>query len=360
MQPRAIVVGAGIAGFAAAKALDDRGYEVRLLERGASLRAEGAGLTLWPNAVRALRELGLEHVLEGHAHPVTAGATLRPDGEIVARAPLHRIAARFGPLLSVHRGELLEALQRACPVAVELGTEVAYEDGRLLAAAKPLDADLVVGADGIRSVVRELVAPGASIRPAGYGALRGVASIGGLTPEGASETFGPGRRFGMVPLSGERTYWFAVLADGMAEADLEGAFAGWHEPIPTLLGQDGGEQTAFLPLEDLCPLPAWQRGAAVLVGDAAHAMTPNLGQGAAQALLDVAALRRALVDLPIDEAPAAYERARKREAERIVRRSRSLGRIAQLSNPVAARARDVAARITPTSVVAREMERVLR
>lgn len=360
MQRRALVVGAGIAGLAAAKALDDLGYEVRLLERGEGLRADGAGLTLWPNAVRALRELGLDHALEGCAHPVTAGATLRPGGEVIARAPMDRIAQRFGPLLSVHRGELLEALQRACPVAVEPGMDVRCEDGRLLVGSAPLDADLVVGADGIRSAVRALVAPAAEIRPAGYGAWRGIVDTGELTPEGASETFGLGRRFGMVPLRGGRTYWFAVLADAHAGDRLDDAFGDWHEPIPLLLDRARGETTPFLPLEDLRPLPSWHRGNAVLVGDAAHAMTPNMGQGAAQALLDVAALRRVLAGGPSRPAWAAYERERKRDAERVVRRSRSAGRLAQLSHPVAARARDFAVGIVPSVLVAREMERVLR
>src|SRR5690348_13671705 len=100
----AVVVGAGIAGLAAAHALAELGYALRVVERGRGLSDEGAGLTLWPNAVRALRSLGLEHVLDS-AHRVPEAITMRPDGGVLARMPLAQIERRFGPLLSVHRGD---------------------------------------------------------------------------------------------------------------------------------------------------------------------------------------------------------------------------------------------------------------
>ncbi len=197
-----MVVGAGVAGLACAAALAEAGWEVRLLEREARPRAEGAGLTLWPNAVRALRELGLERVLAGCAEEIREGVTLRPSGEVIARAPLERIAARFGPLVALHRRELIEALAAACPVAVEPAAGVSCEEGRLCSAGEALEADLVVGADGIGSAVRDLVAPGTAPRPAGYSAWRGISQTGALTPRRVSETLGRGRRFGLVPLPG--------------------------------------------------------------------------------------------------------------------------------------------------------------
>lgn len=356
----AVVVGAGIAGLAAAKALGDLGYAVRVLEREPELRTEGAGLSLWPNALRALEAVGLGDVLGGYGHVLATGGTLNPDGETISTAPLDRIAARFGPLVSVHRGELLGALRERMEAPIEFGVDVSCSEGLLHANGEPIEADVVVGADGIRSAVRELVAPGAEPRSAGQGAWRGVARTGDLTPEGASETFGRGKRFGLVALSEERTYWFAVLADG--DADLERAFAGWHEPIAAVLAATPTGERSYLELRDLPPLPRWHRDCHVLVGDAAHAMTPNMGQGAAQALLDVAALRDTLADstsTPTD-AFRAYEQTRKRPAERIVRQSRAIGRIAQTANPIAARLRDTVARHTPPALMAHQMGRVLR
>jgi 2-polyprenyl-6-methoxyphenol hydroxylase-like FAD-dependent oxidoreductase len=230
-------------------------------------------------------------------------------------------------------------------------------DGVLHAQGERLDADLIVGADGIRSAVREAVAPGISPRAVGYGAWRGVAQTGEITPDRASEAIGRGRRFGLVPLSGDRTYWFAV--DGDRGEDLESAFADWHRPIAEVLAATSKADRSYLPLYDLPPLPRWHRDRIVLVGDAAHAMTPNLGQGAAQALQDVAVLCARLAEKPLAEALASYEGSRKRQAQRIVRQSRAVGRIAQASNPVAVRLRDLLSRNTPAALAAHQMGRVL-
>jgi 2-polyprenyl-6-methoxyphenol hydroxylase-like FAD-dependent oxidoreductase len=359
-RPGALVVGAGIAGLAAAKALDDLGYDLRVLERESGLRTEGAGLTLWPNAVRALDELGLGEVAGECGHVLEEGATLNPVGETIAIAPLDRIAKHYGPLLSVHRGELLAALRERVEAPIEFGTGVRAVDGALQVDGKAVDRDIVLGADGIRSAVRELIAPGTAPRPAGYGAWRGIAHTGEITPRRVSETLGRGRRFGLVPLGGERTYWFAVLADGDPSVDLEEAFAGWHEPIAAVLAATPVADRSYLELRDLPPLSRWHRDRFVLVGDAAHAMTPNLGQGAAQALQDVAVLARELAAKPLPDAVRAYERARKRPAERIVRQSRAMGRFAQASNPLAAGLRDKITRRIPPALAARQLGRILR
>src|SRR5215467_2957669 len=194
--PRAVVIGAGIAGIAAAHALTRSGFAVRVLERESELRTEGAGLSLWPNAVRALGELSFDSDVLGCGNPIDDGATLTPEGELIARIPLDRIATRFGPLISVHRGELLESLVAQAGAKIEFGTAVTGEEGVLCVESERLDADLVVGADGIGSVVRGLIAPDIEPRSAGYGAWRGIAHTGGFTPSRASETLGRGKRFG--------------------------------------------------------------------------------------------------------------------------------------------------------------------
>jgi 2-polyprenyl-6-methoxyphenol hydroxylase-like FAD-dependent oxidoreductase len=352
-----VVVGAGVAGLAAAASLVRLGWEVRVLERESALPREGAGLTLWPNAVRALEELGLFQVLAGCTHEIEQGLTLRPDGRVIARAPIPDLTTRFGPLLSVHRSELIESLHDACPVEVEFGADVFCQDDALWVGSEPLRADLVVGADGINSAVREVVAPGVRPRSVGCAAWRGVAA-GDLTPGRASETLGRGRLFGLVSLAGARTYWFAVV--GGAEADLESSFAAWHEPISVALERTPSERRIRSELRYLPPLARWHRGGHVLVGDAAHAMTPNLGQGAAQALLDVANLVAKLRATPQSDALSAYERTRKRPAERIVRRSRIAGRVAQASNPLATALRDNLSGAVPAAVMSRAMGSVLR
>jgi 2-polyprenyl-6-methoxyphenol hydroxylase-like FAD-dependent oxidoreductase len=355
----AVVIGAGIAGLAAACALRALGYEVRVLEREPELRSGGAGLTLWPNATRALRSLGLDGVAGDCARELRAASTRAPDGSALSNLPLAQVAERFGPLVSVYRPELLAGLRARFDGEVEFGSTVVERDGRLLAGGTPIQADLIVGADGIGSVVRRLLAPEVVPRAAGYGAWRGVAASGAATPEAASETLGAGKRFGLVPLTEDRTYWFAVLGEGGEHADLHTAFADWHAPIREVLEAPVIGERSYLPLADLPRLPRWHLGGTVLVGDAAHAMTPNLGQGAAQALEDVAALSRHLGSAPLERALGAYAAERKHRAERVVARSRSAGRVLQASNPLAVPLRSAVMRLTPQAALWRQLAPLL-
>jgi len=220
MDRLAVVVGAGIAGLASAHALSHLGYDVCVLEREPQLRSEGAGLTLWPNATRALEELGLGDVVAATAHTVGEAVTLDPTGSVLTTMPLDRIAERFGSLVSVHRADLLEALYERFRGETRFGVDVHMTDGVLQASGEAITADLIVGADGIASAVRDAVAPGVAPRLVGYAAWRGVVLSGHWTPKRASETIGRGQRFGLVPLRGDHTYWFAVLGDGVGSENL--------------------------------------------------------------------------------------------------------------------------------------------
>lgn len=357
----ATIIGAGIAGLAAGRAFHDLDFEVEILEAAPSLRTGGAGITLWPNALRALREVGLGDAVEAVGQVVEEGVTLTPAGEMIARAPLDRLRRRFGPLLSFHRDDLLAALAEQARAPIRFGAEVRVEDGSAWGSEGALRPDLLVGADGIGSVVRELIAPGMRVRPVGYGAWRGIATGVRVDDEGrVSETLGPGRRFGIVPLSGGRTYWFATLSGATGAENLEGLFAGWHEPIAALIAATPPAQVSFVQLGDLPRLPRWCDQGVALIGDAAHAMTPNLGQGAAQALLDVASLRAEFAEQPQVQALTAYEKSRKATAEQITRRSRAVGRVGQLSHPLTTWARNALARAVPPALMAREMGKVVR
>jgi 2-polyprenyl-6-methoxyphenol hydroxylase-like FAD-dependent oxidoreductase len=121
---RAVVVGAGIAGLALAHGLARLGYGVRVLERDAVLRTEGAGLTLWPNALSALRSLGLGNVVEERTQVLNKAVTLTPAGATLTEVPLDRIEGRFGPFVSAHRADLLQGLLEHADVTVEFGAEV--------------------------------------------------------------------------------------------------------------------------------------------------------------------------------------------------------------------------------------------
>lgn len=366
-RPRsALVVGAGIGGLSAAVALARAGIEPRLFERSRELAPLGAGLSLWPNAVHVLRELGAAADLEGASAIKGAGAVRSWRGAPLTHTDATAVERRFGaPTLFVHRAELVRALLDAlAPIQPELGARLEaveqdaagvgarFEDGR------EARADVLVGADGVDSTVRRLVLADGAPRYAGYVAWRAIARFEPARVI-AGESWGPGSVFGIVPLSGGRLYWFGTRPAPAGEQDLPmerkrdvlERFAGWHEPIEDVVKATDAESVLRHDVIDRSPRRGWSQGRVTLLGDAAHPMTPHLGQGACQALEDAAVLAACLRSCA-DAAAALreYEARRFDRTAAIVRRSLLIGRISQLHNPAARALRDALLRRVPARV----------
>jgi 2-polyprenyl-6-methoxyphenol hydroxylase-like FAD-dependent oxidoreductase len=351
----AIVVGGGAGGLTAAVALRRHGWRVDVFERAPSLEPVGAGIALGPNAVKALDSLGLADWIDHAAVIQGSGGVRRPDGRWLVRTDLGALARHFGrPLVVVPRPDLIEALRSRLPqAAVHLGTnviEVVPGDetraARVRTDREERSADLVVAADGIRSPIREALFRG---HPgpvyAGFTAWRMIVDAPGERIE-PSETWGRGAVFGIVPLPAERLYCYATanLAEGTAFEDEREAllerFADWHAPIPDLIRRTSPEALLRNDISWLDqPLPAYHAGRVALVGDAAHAMTPNLGQGGAQAIEDAVVLAHELDEeddggfLDVAAALAGYTRERRARTIGIARQSARVGRMQQMSSP---------------------------
>ncbi|WP_309125553.1 FAD-dependent monooxygenase [Kocuria sp.] len=382
MAGRAVVVGAGIGGLAAGAALARAGWQVSVHDRAPVLDPVGAGISLWPNALRALDVLGVGNAVRERSVLGAGTGIRRPDGRWLGRSDVAgALEARFGdPVVVLARAELTGLLRELLPSgALHLGRSVdAVAPGDpaggeraevLLSDGDRIGADLVVAADGIRSRLRSSLFPGhPGPAYAGYTAWRLLAPA----PAGAqgAETWGPGgHRFAVVPMAGGRVYCYATAttAAGITyeddAAELRSRFGSWHDPIPEVLaGLRAGDVLHHDVQELRTPLPRFTSGRVALVGDAAHAMTPEMGQGGCQALEDAVTLAALTVDGSLPAALERYTGVRLPRTTRIAARSRSTARLTQASGPVGTRLRDLSGRLlgrVPARVLVRGLAPVV-
>ncbi|MEV7099277.1 FAD-dependent monooxygenase [Amycolatopsis sp. NPDC051045] len=354
----AIVIGGGIGGLAAAVGLHRVGWTVTVLEKAPEFGDVGAGISLWPNALRCLDELGVD--LGDRLAPQQEGGFRDPRGRRIARYDGAEFERRHGrPLGAIHRRDLIAALRNAVPAeSLKTGTEVieAGEDGLVRFTGGELRADLVVAADGIHSRVRHALFPDHP-EPvyAGSTAFRGVAHHPGAR---LSTSFGRGIEIGVLPLTGGDVYWWisSVAEPGARPVDLEKTFGDWHEPIPALLAATPPEAVLHHDLYYLgTPLGTFTRGRIALLGDAAHAMPPFLGQGGCQAIEDAVVLAHTMsTEDNVKAALESYDRQRRPRSQKVVRESVRMGRLGpQLTNPVATGLRTALLKVLPAKATAR-------
>ena len=353
------VVGAGIGGLCAAHAVALAGHRPLLIERSEDT-AIGAALGLWPNAVRALDRLGRGDAIRGAGMTARRLVIRSADGTLLTETDVDAVARAAGaPMLLIERPELHRLLADGLDPPRRATVTGADDDGLTLAGGERVPAAAVIGADGIGSVVRRYVAPDSEVVDAGYTAVRGLADHT-LADGLACEAWGRDELVGATALRSGRTYWFfEAPTERFDGADPLAAVAAdrWPEPWPAIVGATSSEDVLIHAIRTLRPLRAWHRGRVAVLGDAAHAMEPNLAQGAAQAIEDAAALLTALRthrDLP--QALSAYDASRRRRATMIQRESARMARLALNRHT---RARDLLVRVTPQLVRSLMIKRLL-
>jgi 2-polyprenyl-6-methoxyphenol hydroxylase-like FAD-dependent oxidoreductase len=369
MAQSVLVVGAGITGLATAVALQRHGFEVSVAEARTDTTT-GAGISIWPNALAALDEIGLGDQVRASGGRVTAGAMRWHDGTWLRRPAADRMIRALGePLVVIHRTALTEILTGALhPGTVEYGVgvqtldvhdgavRVQMSDGTVRAVAA------VIGADGVDSTVARHLNGPLERRYAGYTAWRGVADHA-IDPELSGETMAPGMEAGHVPLGPDHTYWFATQRAPQGHRNVDGElkhlqriFGGWADPILTLLATTDPDQVLRNDLYDRAPARCWARGPVVIAGDAAHPMRPHLGQGGCQGLEDAAILAALAAGGPdLATAFSRFATVRRRRVMAIVRESQFIGRVVNLRPQVLSAAATRASVLVPEVVLTRHL-----
>ncbi|HKP17013.1 MAG TPA: FAD-dependent monooxygenase [Gaiellaceae bacterium] len=355
---KTIVVGAGIGGLAVAAGLVEAGVETVVVERAQPSDRAGAGIALGPNALAALEHLGaLERVL-AYGNTSAGRMILDRRGRKLTEGPWHGAVVR--------RTDLYAALVQRLGTDIRYGTRcVGFDESdegveAQLDEGPPERGDLLVGADGLRSFVRSRLFGDGDPVYRGATSWRGIAEFAHpLMAERIAESWGCGLRIGLQNLGRGWTYWF-VARNAPAGTRLLGAeakdqllewFRGWHEPVEAVLAATDPAEILQTDLYDRDPLPRWSTGRVTLLGDAAHPMTPDLGQGASQAIEDAVALAEcARAATSVSDLLRAYEERRREAAYGVMRRARRHFRISHLPSPTACRVRNATVKRLPSVI----------
>ena len=368
------ILGGGIGGLSLAVAMQRKGLHAIVYEAAPAFKPLGAGLGLAANAVKAYEDIGIDQEVVGAGKKLKHAFGKEQNGKVISQTNIEELTSLFGVQNSftIHRADLHNILAgllkpdtlqfgKAATAFTQndAGISITFADGTIA------EADYLIAADGIHSVVRRKLLPQASPRYSGYTCWRAVIDVlpEGMNMEEMSETWGKGRRFGVVPLTNNRIYWFATLNakandPAMCDAgvkDLARFFNKFHFPIPQILELTKDDQLIWGDIIDLKPIKHFAFGRVVLIGDAAHATTPNLGQGACMAIEDAATLANCLARYQPEEAFKKFEANRIKRTTGIVNQSWTLGKVTQIENPVLIALRNAAFQSLPQSFIQKQL-----
>ncbi len=375
MKAAFAIIGGGIAGLTTAIALKQKGIDSIIYEAVPEIKAVGAGLVLAANAMKALRKIGIAEDV------INAGALLPSftiydsQGRVINKTNSTILGEKYGlDNLTIHRSALHKVLLN------KIDHDCIYTGKKLIDAVQGADdiklyfedgsiqlARYLVAADGIHSAVRKKIMPKAVLRYAGYTCWRAVIDASSFNLNETSETWGTARRFGLVPMKNNQLYWFACMnapvqnsrMKHFTKEDLLEQFSNFHYPIPQVIKATRNEQLIWNDIIDLKPVSQYAFDKILLIGDAAHATTPNLGQGACQAIEDAVILADELLqNKDVTQAFRNFERRRIKRTREIVNASWKIGSVAQLESNFLAGIRNFILRYLPSKINERQIRKL--
>jgi 2-polyprenyl-6-methoxyphenol hydroxylase-like FAD-dependent oxidoreductase len=374
---KALIVGGGIGGLATGLALRLAGFDVAVYERASEIREVGAGLALWSGTVALLRRLGVADEVIASGGRLERSQLLTWHGDVRSDLVVSEIVPPgLEPAVCIHRAAVHTALYRALPPEVVRVNSrcVGFEQDAAQVTVRLADGrtdrgDVLIAADGLHSVIRSQMYGEVPPRYAGYTCWRGIAEGDLPGAKGTlSESWGPGHRFGLGDIGRGRFLWFATAnapegdqePPGERKQRLLNRFGDWHPAVNAALKATPEPAMIRNDIYDREPIRTWCVGRVTLLGDAAHPTTPNLGMGACMAIEDAVVVAAKLSQASnVAAGLRAYEEARRERTSQIVGRSRQFGWIAQWENPLLCAFRDLALRLTPTSVTRNQLRQVM-
>ncbi|MFD2553234.1 FAD-dependent monooxygenase [Sphingobacterium tabacisoli] len=376
MDSEFLIIGGGVAGLTTAIALQSINRDFRLFEQSQLLQGIGAGFGLAANAMQALEILGLKEGIEQLGYYIDNYNIRSSNGTILFSPDTKRLSKQYSQKnFAIHRADLHSHLlsqirtenivlgKRANRLEQdEQSVRVFFEDG------STHTTKYLIIADGVKSLLRQQLVPFSVPRYSGYTCWRATIDNSSIKLDQGFESWGSAGRFGVTPLVDNRIYWYACV-NGEANSpvfknttvnDLKKRFQHYHAPIPIILESTHDEDLIWSDIIDIKPLEHLAYHNILIIGDAGHATTPNMGQGACQALEDVAVL---IDELQQNKTPIvafrSFEKRRLSRTRYITDTSRQIGQIAQWDNPLLIALRDSLARIAPNRIKQRSLSKLL-
>lgn len=366
------IVGAGIGGLTTAHTLQQKGFNVEVYEAAPEIKHVGAGIVMANNAMQIFKKLDIHQQIEAAGNIISTMKITDEQLHPISMVDLSEFAHKYNvQTVAIHRGDLQQILfdvvgnsniylgKRLKKIEQHADCTLTFEDN------STVKSKYLIGADGIKSIVREQLFENSTIRNANQICWRGICDC--ELPEKyqdvAIEAWGSGKRFGFVHIGKQKVYWYALINlknKNIEDIQLTDIFRDFHNDVLKIIEATSQSQIIVNEMTDLKPIFKWQKKNVGLIGDAAHATTPNLGQGACQAIEDAYAFVKLLdAGFSIDETFKHYEKIRLNKAHFIVNTSWRIGKMAHLENKFTISLRNAMMRNFPKSANKKQFNKIM-
>lgn len=369
------IIGAGIGGLTTAIALEQKGFKTRIFEQADSIKPVGAGIILANNAMQVFEKLGLREIIEENGNTISSLNITKATLKTLSTVDLSYFEKKFNAKnIAIHRGVLQQILvDQLSPSSLILnhklnkitknpnGYSLEFQNG------KKNQSSILIAADGLNSVVRQNIFLNNKIRNAHQICWRGVTefNLPQKYQHELNEAWGKSERFGFVQIAKNKVYWYALKSFKKNKKEfnvknIDSYFSEYNTLIKDIISSSKKEQINTAEISDLKPTDTWYKENICLIGDAAHATTPNMGQGACQAIEDAYILSECLKKYDTSNAFKEFQKIRLPKAHQVVKSSWTIGKMAHLSNPILIGIRNQMIQLVPSSMNRKKMEQIFQ